>query len=145
MDVSVTVELKTIRFLAIDELQTFPKNKANDSPNFYMKVFINEDEFTSDVWNTTKYITNPQWNATLNVPDDEEFVTITIQLWSDETEDVPYDLSDNPDTYDVTLLYSIKTGYWTGDDSRDRGRPAAGCRSLQRNNAGAGRRISRQP
>ncbi len=117
VDVSVTVDMKTIRFLAINELQTFPKNKGNDSPNFYVKVFTNEVEFTSPVWNNTKYIPDPQWNATLNVPDEEEFVTITIQLWSDETEDVPYDLGGNLASYDVTLLYSIKTGHWTGDDS----------------------------
>jgi hypothetical protein len=117
VDISVTVEMKTIRFLAIEELQTFPKNEGNENPNFYANVFINEAEFTSDVWNNTKYITDPDWNATLNVPDEEEFVTITIQLWSDETEDVPYDLSGDRETYDVTLLYSIKTGYWTGDDS----------------------------
>jgi hypothetical protein len=117
VDISVTVEIKMIRFLAINELQTFPKNEGNSSPNFYVKVFINEVGFTSDVWNNTKYISDPHWNATLNVPDDVENVTITIQLWSHETEDILYDISGDPDSYDVTLLYSIKTGYWTGDDS----------------------------
>ena len=117
VDISVTVDIKTIRFLAIDELQRFPKSVGNDSPNFYVKVFINDVGFTSGVWNDTKYITDPQWNATLNVPDEEEFVTINIQLWSDETEDVPYDLSGDPGSDDVTLLYSIKTGHWTGNDS----------------------------
>ncbi|MCX6671706.1 MAG: hypothetical protein NTX92_07285 [Euryarchaeota archaeon] len=84
VDISVTVEIKMIRFLAINELQTFPKNEGNSSPNFYVKVFINEVGFTSDVWNNTKYISDPHWNATLNVPDDVENVTITIQLWSHE-------------------------------------------------------------
>lgn len=117
VDISVTVEIKMIRYLAVNELQTFPANKGNESPNFYMKVLINDEEFTSPVWNDMKYIKNPDWNATLNVPDDVEIVTITLQLWSDETTDVPYDLSGNPTRNDVTLLYSIKTGYWTGDDS----------------------------
>ena len=117
VDISVTVEIQTIRFLAINELQTFPKNNANITPNFYVKVFINDTEFTSNVWNNSKYVTDPQWNATLNVPDDQEIVPITIQLWSHETEDVAYDLSADLETTEVTVLYSIKTGHWTGDDS----------------------------
>lgn len=116
VDISVTVEIKKIRFLAIDDLKTFPRNTRSDNPNFYVKVGINEEEFTSDIWYDTKYVHNPAWNATLNVPDDQEFVTITIQLLSKETQDVPYDISGDPDKYDVTLIYSIKTGHWTGDD-----------------------------
>jgi hypothetical protein len=117
VDVSVTVEIKMIRFLAIDELKTLTKNAGVSNPNFYVTVFINDLEFTSNVWNNTKYVTDPQWNATMDVPDDQEFVNITIQLWSDESEDVPYDISGDSARYDVTLLYSIKTGHWTGDDS----------------------------
>jgi hypothetical protein len=117
VDISVTVELKMIRYLAVNELQTFPTNKGNDSPNFYVRVLINDEEFTSPVWNDMKYITDPHWNATLNVPDDVEFVTVNLQLWSDEAEDVPYDLSGDPNRDDVTVTYSIKTGYWMGDDS----------------------------
>ena len=117
VDISVTVEIKKIRFLDIDELRTFPKNKGTAIPNFYVNVIINDETFTSPVWNDMKYVTNPNWNATLNVPDDVELVTITLQLWSDETEDVPYDLSADQETYDVTMLYSITTGHWSGDDS----------------------------
>jgi len=117
VDVFVTVDIKTIRFLAVDELRTLTKNAGVSNPNFYVIVFINDLEFTSGVWNDTKYITDPQWNATLDVPDDQEFVNITIQLWSDESEAVPYDLSGDPARDDVTLLYSIKTGQWTGGDS----------------------------
>ncbi len=126
VDVSVTLNIKTIRFLDINELHTsinkiFSRNTVeNDNPNFYVKVFINDVEFTSNVWINTKYIYDPQWSASLNVPDDQEFVNIKIQLWSstgDETEDVPYDISGDRDSYDVNLIYSIKTGHWTGDDS----------------------------
>jgi hypothetical protein len=117
VDISVTVEIQTIRFLDINELKTFPKNDVDSAPNFYVNVIINDTEFTSNVWNNTKYVTDPQWNATLNVPDDQELVPIIIQLWSDEAEDVAYDLSPDPETTAVTLLYSIKTGHWTGDDS----------------------------
>jgi hypothetical protein len=117
VDISVTIDIKTIRFLAVEELQTFPKNKGNDNPNFYVKVFINNVEFTSNIWNNTKYVYEPHWNATLNVPDDVENVSMNIQLWSHETEDVLYDLSSDPKRNDVNLTYSIKTGYWTGEDS----------------------------
>jgi hypothetical protein len=114
VDVSITVEIKTIRFLDINDLYMSIKASQDDTPNFYVKVFINDIEFTSNVWNNTKYVYDPQWSATLNVPDDQEFVNVKIQLWSD---DVPYDISGDRDTYDVNLVYSIKTGHWTGDDS----------------------------
>jgi hypothetical protein len=117
VDVSVSVEIKTIRFLDIAELKTLTKTAEKSNPNFYVKVFINEVEFTSTIWSNTKYIYDPQWSAVLNVPDDQEFVNINIQLWSDESEDVPYDISGDRESYDVNLLYSIKTGHWTGDDS----------------------------
>jgi len=114
VDVSVTVVIKTIRFLDVNGLHMSIGPSQDDNPNFYVKVFINDIEFTSNVWNNTKYVYDPQWNATLNVPDDQEFVNVKIQLWSG---DVPYDISGNPDKYDVNLVYSIKTGHWTGDDS----------------------------
>jgi hypothetical protein len=118
VDISVTVDIKTIRYLAVNDLQTFPKNGGDPTPNFYLNVIINGVEFTSPIWNNTKYINNPNWNATLDVPDDVENVTITLQLRSHETTEVPYDLSGDPQADDVTLTYSIKTGYWTGDDFR---------------------------
>jgi hypothetical protein len=114
VDVSVTVEIKTIRFLDINDLHMSLRAPQDDTPNFYVKVFINDIEFTSNVWSNTKYVYDPQWSATLNVPDDQEFVNVKIQLWSG---DVPYDISGDRDTYDVNLLYSIKTGHWSGDDS----------------------------
>ncbi len=118
VDIAVTVDIQAIRYLAIDDLQTFPKNTGNNTPNLFLKVFINDQEFTSPVWNNQKYIYNPGWNATLNVPDDVENVTITFQLWSKETQDVAYDLSPTLDDTSATVTYSIKTGHWTGDDSR---------------------------
>lgn len=118
VDIAVTVEIQKIRLLAIQELHTFPKSATTPTPNFYVTVIINDVEFVSNVWPEMKYITNPDWSITTDVPDDQEFVTITIQLWSDETEDVAYDLGGDRDTYDVTLTYSIKTGHWTGDDTR---------------------------
>ena len=119
-NISVTVTIKTIRFLDVAELHTSTKTRDHRNPSFYMKVFINGVEFTSLVWSHMKYVYDPQWSASLNVPDDQEFVNITLQLWSSSAEgirDVQYDLSPHPNTYDVHLVYSIRTGYWTGDDA----------------------------
>jgi len=89
-----------------------------DEPNMYAKVFINGVEFESDVWENTRYIYDPQWSATLNVPDEEEFVNIRIQLWnSNIITDTLCDISGDPDSEEVNLVYSIKTGHWTGDDA----------------------------
>ena len=96
----------------------------NSDPDFYVKVFINDVEFVSDVWDNTLYIYDPQWSAVLDVPDDEEFVDIKIQLWDSMDEnydgnrlcDVSGDYDGTDDSYDVELVYSVKTGHWTGDD-----------------------------
>jgi len=73
IDLQLTVEINKIRaFDIIDE---------HSDPDFYVKVFINDNEFKSPVWRNTKYVENPDWSATCNVPDNEENVTIKIQLW----------------------------------------------------------------
>ena len=138
VDVSVTVEIQAIRFLEDTLEKSYESSKAvikipliknllnrlfrlatvdDGNPNFYVKVFINGEEFTSDVWPDSKYVYGT-WRATLNVPDDEEFVDIKIQLWDlKDSSSIPCDISGDPDDYDVELTYSIKTGHWTGDDS----------------------------
>lgn len=107
VDVNVTVELLSIRALyEIDD-----SSKAD----FFVKVFINEQEFVSDIWHNTNYIYEPNFSATLDVPDDEEIVTVEIQLWESKTgEDILCDISEEKDI--AKLSYSIKTGHWTGDD-----------------------------
>lgn len=119
VDIAVTVEIQKIRLLAIQELQTFPKNAETPVPNFYVTVIINDEAFASPVWNQTKFVNEPNWSATMDVPDDQEFVTITLQLQSDEAEDVVYDLGGDLETKDVTMQYSITTGHWTGEDQRE--------------------------
>ncbi|MCK4348344.1 MAG: hypothetical protein KAW47_06985 [Thermoplasmatales archaeon] len=123
VDLSVTVEIKQIRSLEKTDLGIFPIDKIDlfSDPDFYVKVTINDEEFTSNVWENMKYIYDPQWSAILNVPDDEEFVNITIQLWdSNPNGDRLCDLSANyqnfDDAYDIDLLYNLKTGHWSGDD-----------------------------
>jgi len=119
----VTVEIKKIRSLVTDTFIAPPLDKIDQlsDPDFYVKVFINEEEFVSPTWNNQKYVYDPQWSATLDVPDDVEVVNITIQLWDEGLiVDKRCDISDNydayPDSYDINLSYSIKSGHWFGDD-----------------------------
>jgi len=126
VDVEVTVEIQKIRSLEkIDkQIPTIEKIDWFNDPDFYIKVFINNEEFTSPIWHNTRYIDNVGWSAKLNVPDDEEIVDIKIQLWDwnsdvDKLCDISAAFSDEnyEDCYDVELSYSIKTGHWFGDDS----------------------------
>lgn len=139
VDVSVTVKIQAIRFLedTLEKsyepskpivrinlfrniLNRFFKFRTTDetSMNFFVKVFINGEEFTSSTWPDSNYVYD-NWTATLNVPDDEEFVNIKIQLWNLPSggNAIPCDISGDPNDYDVDIVYSIKTGKWTGDDS----------------------------
>ncbi len=123
VDLAVTVEIKQIRSLEKTDrgLKPIDKIDLNSNPDFYVKVFINEEEYRSPTWQDTLYVYDPQWSATANVPDDIEWVNVTIQLWDEgSTGDRLCDISDNygsfDETYDVDLQYSLKTGHWTGDD-----------------------------
>ena len=123
VDIEVTVEIQKIRSLVADTLLGPPVDKIDpfSDPDFYVKVFINDHEFTSPTWTNEKYVYDPQWSASLDVPDDIELVNITIQLWdSDLLGDKRCDISDNeesfPESFDVNLQYSIKSGHWFGDD-----------------------------
>ncbi len=127
VDIEVTVEIQKIRsFDKLDkQLNILPYNLAlipkreyideKSDPDFYLKVIINNEEFTSDIWEDTKYMYTPDFSPTLNVPDSQEFVNITIQLWDwNEDDDVLCDIGNEEDDVDVT--YSIRTGHWTGED-----------------------------
>ena len=131
VDVTVTVEIQAIRFLEDSTVEVSSiniiKNLLNrktaitsSEPSLYVKVFINDEEFTSNIWTNNRYIYNPDWSATLNVPDESEFVDIKIQLWEStggiNSGGTLCDLSADSSDFDVELTYSIKTGKWTGDD-----------------------------
>ena len=114
VDLSVTVEITQIRSLEKADLWFVPIDKIDvfSDPDFYVKVFINDEEFTSPTWENMKYVYDPGWSATLNVPDDEEYVNISIQLWDanpgrDRLCDISDNIGDYPDTYDIDLLYSL--------------------------------------
>jgi len=132
------VEIKTIRILEKEEPSDPFKGLSNifflnkllfrdtildNNPSFYVKVSINEEEFTSNIWSNTKYVYNPNWNATLNVPDDEEEVNIKIQLFDSANNDISFDISpdegESEEGRNVEIVYNIKTGHWTGDDESE--------------------------
>ena len=116
-NIKVTVDIQKIRAFDKDDQQVRVKEyiDLNSDPDFYVKIIINDEVFISDIWHDTKYIYEPCFNATLDVPDDEEIVTVVIQLWDwNDNEDVLCDIGDETD--DAELHYSIKNGHWTGDD-----------------------------
>ena len=113
-DLEVTVTIKEIR--ALDRIDLF------SDPDFYVKVFINDVEHISPVWRNQKYL-KPNWYITQDVPDNEEYVNIKIQLWDRNTwKDRICDISGDSEgsgkdsVYSLDLTYSLKSGHWWGDD-----------------------------
>jgi hypothetical protein len=123
-DVQVTFELKTIRSLERTQYQTGVNKKidALSDPDFYVTVTINDSKFQSPVYKNTKYVYDANWTVTVDVPDDQEFVTLDIRLWDWNIGlDTACDISSIYDdtffrNYDVRISYSIATGTWNGDD-----------------------------
>jgi len=120
VNIFVFVEIQKIRSLEKRDIQTCAIEKIDwfSDPDFYVKFFINGKKVVSDIWHNTKYISDPGLLVLSDVPDDEEFVDITIQLWDwnsgiDRRCDIG---SDKKGCFDVELTYSIKTGHWCGDD-----------------------------
>ena len=127
VDLEVSVTIHSIRSLEKHDKQLHKREFIDriTAPDFYLKVFINGQEFTSETWENTKYLYDIDWTATIDIPDDEEIVDIAIQLW-----DAPDGIYSNPrlcdispdtgitdDSYDVELSYNILNGHWYGDDS----------------------------
>ncbi len=107
-DVNITVDILAIRALDVFD------NSLSDA-DFFVKVYINEVEYTSVVWHDISYIYEPHFSVTTDVPDDEEFVMVKIQLWEwNSDENLLCDIGD--ENQDVTITYSIKNGHWLGDD-----------------------------
>ncbi len=106
VDINITFEILAIRAL-------YEINNLSEA-DFFAKVFINNQEFISETWNDAKYVYDPRFLVTVDVPDDQEFVTIKIELWNSNVKNLICDIGNEDDF--VELQYSIKTGRWTGDD-----------------------------
>jgi len=106
VDITVTVNITSIRSLDIIDISS--------DPDFFVKVFINDEEFVGPIWNNTSYLYD-YFYIEENVPDDEEFVSVEIQLWDyNSNGDVICDIGNENEN--VELIYNIKTGQWKGDD-----------------------------
>jgi hypothetical protein len=109
VDVEVTVEIDTIRALDVIDLDS--------DPDFFVKIYINNVEFVSPIFNNSRNLYNLNWSSTVDVPDDIEKVSVRIQLWDyDANCNSICDLSGDEENSEVFLNYSIKTGFWIGDD-----------------------------
>jgi len=123
-DIQLTFEIQKIRSLERTEPQLFVEKKIDtlSKPDFYVIVTINNVNFTSPVWNNKRYLYDYNWTETVDVPDDNESVTIRIQLWDwNQGFDKLCDISSyNHDkfllNYDAEITYSIANGHWFGDD-----------------------------
>ena len=82
-DVEITVNIQKIRTFDKEDPQVRASEyiDSTSDPDFYVKIIINNQEFTSNVWQDIKYIYEPQFSPTSDVPDDEEYVNVIIQLW----------------------------------------------------------------
>ena len=123
VDLTVTFELLKIRSLEKKDNHLNVREYIDkySYPDFYVKVWINDEMFKSPIWRNTRYVYDPDWKVTSNVPDDEEWVNITIQLWDwnlgrDQKCDISGYQQGGRDSYDVEIKYSLKTGHWMGDD-----------------------------
>ena len=126
--ISVTVTIETIRSLEKEDLQVHFKkiiDKKTD-PDFYMKIWIDNELFISDIYWNTKYLYNIDWQVSKEVSPDATEIPIRLQLWDAADEDITEDrlcdlnqgLGDNITSKEINLMYNIKTGQWTGDDHR---------------------------
>ncbi|MFH1101869.1 MAG: hypothetical protein V1726_07530 [Methanobacteriota archaeon] len=126
VDLSVTVTIQAIRSLekldqqipAIEKIDWF------SDPDFYVVVYIDGEKFTSPVWKNTKYLYDLNWSATLNVPDDQDWVSVDIELWDwNVGVDRLCDISNvnaelrKRNNSDANLLYNLRSGHWYVDDS----------------------------
>lgn len=106
-NINLTINIKSIR--ALDKID------AVSYPDFFVKLFVNNEMKESKVWKNSRYIQNPNWSATFDVPDDKEIVNITMELW-DENKVFDKKCDIGVLTKKVNLFYSLKTGHWYGDD-----------------------------
>jgi hypothetical protein len=113
-NITLTVNINEIR--ALKRIDWF------SNPDFYVKVKINDQTFTSPVWENMRYVEHPGWSAFCEVPKDKEFVNVTIELWDKNAQidrlcDISPDYGNFTQCRTAELTYSIAAGVWWGDDS----------------------------
>jgi hypothetical protein len=112
-DLEITVTIKEIR--AYDKIDLL------SDPDFYVRLTINGERFKSKIWHNQKFV-NEEWSTTVDIPEDMENVSITIQLWDwNPGIDKLCDISGTNDgiirnVKYVNLEYSTLNGHWRGSD-----------------------------
>jgi hypothetical protein len=112
VDINITIEILAIR--AFDRIDLF------SDPDFFLKVYINDEVFKSKIWKNSKSVYDC-WKFSTNVPDDIENVKIRIELWDSNLLrnrlcDISSEKKYENDGRTLDLLYNIGTGIWSGDD-----------------------------
>lgn len=126
--VTVSVTIKTIRSLEKDDTQVHFEKIIDETtdPDFYIKVTIDgQSRESSTFWNT-KYHYDLDWQANVQVAASQIEVPIVIQLWDAADEDVTSDricdlsgsFGNSISNNEISLMYNLRTGHWTGDDAR---------------------------
>jgi hypothetical protein len=113
VDINITIDILAIR--ALDKIDPL------SHPDFFVKVFINDAEYTSPIWEDASYLYNC-FTVSTDVPDDKKSVDVTLQLWdNDGDENTLCDISKYPNRngsgLDVHLTYDISIGRWGGDNN----------------------------
>ncbi|MDG6228379.1 MAG: hypothetical protein QCH96_00260, partial [Candidatus Thermoplasmatota archaeon] len=125
-DIEVTVSILTIRSLEkADRHLGFEKiiDETSD-PDFYVKIWVDDEVFVSDTrWNT-KYLYDVTWSASKLVSPNETELPIRIQLWdaadeiitTDRLCDITGKQGTDEESKTAVIYYNVRTGHWTGDD-----------------------------
>jgi len=114
VDAYLTVTIKKVR--ALDKIDLF------SDPDFYVKVYINDKLFQSDVIKNKRYIYGIPyvWQFTDDIPDEERFVKVRIELWDwnpgkDTLCDISRNYEDAANKRSLDLVYDLESGHWRGD------------------------------
>ncbi len=79
-DIDPTVDLKIS--VKITEIRAFDKIDKYSDPDFYVKVIINdEEEIKSKIWRNQIHVTEEWSTPFIDVPDEKEWINVTIQVW----------------------------------------------------------------
>jgi hypothetical protein len=109
--------------VTMQEIRTLDTMDLLSDPDFYVKVSINNNTFKSPVWRGMKYVEEPNWSTSCEVPKDAEFVDIVIELWDSnplgqgQLCDISPKSGLRRQSKTADIRYSIATGLWSGDDS----------------------------
>jgi hypothetical protein len=98
VDLAIDVHIERVRKIIIDE-----------EPSFSIKITAGGQSWESGIF--TGYDVVYPCTAHFDIPDDEEEIPVSMELWKGGVEG---DISNNGNKIDI--YYDVKTGSWIGDD-----------------------------